>query len=47
MAPLSFLECDISPAAHMACRVRFCRIRAHFDLLAMVSRTSQIFFLEI
>ncbi len=47
MAPLSFLEFDISQCAMLAYLVRFCRIWPQMRIVAMVSVASQIFFLEI
>jgi len=47
MAPLSFLEFDISQAVLLAYLARFCRIWPRIRVSAMVSAAPQIFFLEI
>jgi len=47
MAPLLFLEFDISQAAYLAYPVRFCWILTNFHFQTMVSAAPQIFFLEI
>jgi len=47
MAPLSFLEFDISQTTMLAYLLRFCWILPQICSRRMVSAPSQIFFLEI